>query len=167
LADDVVLGSIGSTSLSKPIWNQYLCVSLIMDRDIFHCQKMQKVMSGVVLHMDSYDLHPIRFFDKNELESRFYSWSFVVSFSSNGLFSRFQRWVRPAISYAIVIRNIQIPDLSAVTFVWHSFMPHTIKSSRNRLFSFPSLVHVPQHHFCCDSYPKRKVGWWIVLALRP
>jgi hypothetical protein len=85
-ADDVVLGSVGSTSLSKSIWNQYLWVSLVMDRDICRCQKMQKVVSGVVLRMDSYDLHSTRFFDKNELDLLFYSWSLVVSFSSNGLF---------------------------------------------------------------------------------
>jgi hypothetical protein len=42
-----------------------------MDRDIFRGQKMQKVASGVVLHLDSYDLHDIGFFDKNELESLF------------------------------------------------------------------------------------------------
>jgi hypothetical protein len=44
----------------------------------------EKVASGVVLHVDSYDLHATRFFDKNELESLFYSWSFVVSFSIFG-----------------------------------------------------------------------------------
>jgi hypothetical protein len=44
-----------------------------MDRDIFRCQKMPKVASGVILRMDSYDLHGIGFFDENELESLFYS----------------------------------------------------------------------------------------------
>jgi hypothetical protein len=44
-----------------------------MDRDVFHGQKMQKVASGVVMHIDSYDFHGIGFFAKNELESLFYS----------------------------------------------------------------------------------------------
>jgi hypothetical protein len=42
--DDVLLGSVGSTGLSKSTWRSYLYVPLIMDRDIFRCQKMQ---SGV------------------------------------------------------------------------------------------------------------------------
>jgi hypothetical protein len=50
-----------------------VCVSLIMDRDIFRCQNMQKVASGIVMRMDSYDLHVRRFFDENELEFLFYS----------------------------------------------------------------------------------------------
>jgi hypothetical protein len=53
-----------------------------MDRDIFYCQKMQKVASGFVLHIDSYDLHATRFFDTNELESPFHFLLLVVSFSS-------------------------------------------------------------------------------------
>jgi hypothetical protein len=82
--DDVLISSVGSTSLSTSIWRQHLYASLVMDRDIFRCQKMQKVASGVVLHIDSYNLHGIGFGDEHELESLFYSWSFVVSFASYG-----------------------------------------------------------------------------------
>jgi hypothetical protein len=32
----------------------------------------EKVEFGIVLHIDSYDLHGNRFFDENELESLFY-----------------------------------------------------------------------------------------------
>jgi hypothetical protein len=85
-ADDVLLGSVGSTSLRKSTSRQYPCASLIMQWDIFRYQKMQKVASGVVQRMDSYNLHDIGFFDKNEPESLFYSLWFVVSFSSYGRF---------------------------------------------------------------------------------
>jgi hypothetical protein len=60
-----------------------------MDRDIFRCQEMQKVASGVGLHIDSYDLRATGFFDKNEFESVFYSLLLVVSFSSYGRFFPF------------------------------------------------------------------------------
>jgi hypothetical protein len=55
-----------------------------MDRDIVRCQKMQKVASGVVLRMDSYDWHDLGFFVENELEFLFYSLSLVVSSWSYG-----------------------------------------------------------------------------------
>jgi hypothetical protein len=42
------------------------------------------VACGVILHIDSYDLHGTGFFDENELESLFYSGSLVVSFSFYG-----------------------------------------------------------------------------------
>jgi hypothetical protein len=44
-----------------------------MDQDIFRCQKMKKVASGVVVHIGSCDLHGDRFFLQNELESLLYS----------------------------------------------------------------------------------------------
>jgi hypothetical protein len=72
-ADDVLLASVGSISPSKSTLREYICVSLIMDWDIFRCQKMRKVASGVVLRMHSWDLHATRFFDENELESLFSS----------------------------------------------------------------------------------------------
>jgi hypothetical protein len=40
---------------------------------MFRCQKMKKVAYGVVLHIDSYDLHDNRFFDENDVRSLFYS----------------------------------------------------------------------------------------------
>jgi hypothetical protein len=42
-ADDVLLALVGSIILNKSTRRQCLCVSLIMDEDIFGCQKMQKV----------------------------------------------------------------------------------------------------------------------------
>jgi hypothetical protein len=61
-------------------------VSLTMDRDIFRGQAMKAVASGVVLHIDSWDLHDKRFFVENDLESLFYSLSPVVSFSTQPFF---------------------------------------------------------------------------------
>jgi hypothetical protein len=72
-AHDVLLASVGSTGLTKSTCRQYLCVSLIMYLDIFRCQNVNNLPSGVFLHIDSYDLHAIRFFDENEVESLFYS----------------------------------------------------------------------------------------------
>jgi hypothetical protein len=85
-ADDVLLTSVGSTSLSKSTSRQPISVSLIKDRDLLRCSKIEKVASGVTLRMDSYDLHATRFFDKNKLNSLFYSLLLVVSFSSYGRF---------------------------------------------------------------------------------
>jgi hypothetical protein len=42
-----------------------------MDRDVFRCQKMKNVESGVVLHMDSWDLPDTRFVVENELQPLF------------------------------------------------------------------------------------------------
>jgi hypothetical protein len=66
-ANDVLPGSVRSTSLSKSTLRQGRCVSLLMGRDIFGCQKKKKVGSGVFLRIDSYNLHDNRFFVGNEL----------------------------------------------------------------------------------------------------
>jgi hypothetical protein len=83
-----------------------------MDRDIFRCQKIQKVVSGVVLCMDSYYLHATRFFDQNELMSLFYSLVLVVSLSGYGRFFRgFEGG--PAISH--------LPAIPYITVQKHGF----------------------------------------------
>jgi hypothetical protein len=46
---------------------------IVFERGYLPLSENAKVASGVVLHIDSYDLHGIGFFDKNELESLFYS----------------------------------------------------------------------------------------------
>jgi hypothetical protein len=123
-ADDVLLGSVGSTSLSKSTRRQYLCGSLIMDRDFLRCQKMQKVTYGVVLRTDSYDLHDIAFFDKSKLESRFYSLLPVVSFSSYGRFFSVFRGGRPAVSY--------VPAISYLTVMVNSLQLGTAGEEGNK-----------------------------------
>jgi hypothetical protein len=76
-----------------------------MDRDIFRCQKMKKVASGVVLYIDSCDLHDNRFFVENELESLFFSRSLVVSFSTHRYFFPVVRFGGHGLRYLIYVRD--------------------------------------------------------------
>jgi hypothetical protein len=70
-----------------------------------------KVASGVVLHINSYDFHGIGFFYKSELDSLFYSRSFVVSFSSYGRFFPMSDFGRTAISH----RTVFLPSITSLS----------------------------------------------------
>jgi hypothetical protein len=84
-----------------------------MDLDILRCQKMQNAASGVVLHLDSDDLHRTRFFDKKKLEPLLYSLLLVVSFSVYGLsflFSQVGRFSDGGISLMTSPGRLPTPD---------------------------------------------------------